>query len=420
VTESEFAHPPDFVDALLPLCGEGGQTVPLPSRNALIELVNAVFHAGCQRDEGRGVDARVIVAEPTDFPAGIGPPSGVLVLPFEREIPLFVQDLRKLSSAADLYRSCIGVSWRDDRWMIWGLITTGTRWVARSQGGRYEAVQLPQRLVITVIAPGRLEASIGYRTLAYLNLGDIRYPGLDVSRSKWLPALFRDVRESLLREVSAFESPTVKLGDDFIRSLAQNVTRRTLSLARNHGHGGLMIYLPDELLENEAYRRHLNVRYPLCPTAGAQRFRRLAIEAARSLINVVERHGLTVADWAAYQRLEARELSEADEALFELGHLLADFMRVDGALLVSRRLEIIGFGAEILDKDDMPLVYAARDLEGEDLVPEALDGVGTRHRAAYRFCWAVPEGLCVVISQDGQIRWVKQRFGKVCYWAPEG
>jgi len=420
VNERTFAHPPDFVDALLPLCHDVAGTVPLPPRAALIELVNAVFHAGCQRDEGRGVDARIIVAEPEDFPEGKGPPGGVLVLRFEREIPLHVQDLRKLSSAADLYRSCIGVSWRGGAWVIWGLIATGTRWVARSQGGRYEAVQLPPRLVITVIAPGRLEASVGYRTLAYLNLGDVRYPGLDITRSKWLPAYFRGVREALLREIAAFETPTVKLGDDFIRALAQNVIRRTLSLARNHGHGGLMIYLPDTLIESEAYRKHLHVRYLLRTAAGTDRFHRLAVEAARNLIAVAGRHGLTKADWAAYQTLEARELTEADEALFELGHLLADFMRVDGALLVSQRLEIIGFGAEILDKDDVPFVYEARDMEGEDLVAESLDGAGTRHRAAYRFCRAVPDGLCVVISQDGQIRWVKQRFDRVCYWTPEG
>ncbi len=46
----------------------------------------------------------------------------------------------------------------------------------------------------------------------------------------------------------------------------------------------------------------------------------------------------------------------------------------------------------------------------------ALEDVGTRHRAAYRFVKQHPRGLAIVISHDGGVSFVANRAGEVVSW----
>jgi DNA integrity scanning protein DisA with diadenylate cyclase activity len=45
--------------------------------------------------------------------------------------------------------------------------------------------------------------------------------------------------------------------------------------------------------------------------------------------------------------------------------------------------------------------------------------MGARHRSAYRLAGALPGSVTVVISQDGGVRFVCQKGGRVTYWEQE-
>jgi len=110
-------------------------------------------------------------------------------------------------------------------------------------------------------------------------------------------------------------------------------------------------------------------------------------------------------------------LAEVDEAIFEHAHFLADLMATDGALVLTAAREIIGFGAEIhVPTNENEVVYRALDIEGAETVEERADEAGTRHRAAYRLSREHPECIVIVVSQDGSVRYVGNRNGKVTYW----
>ena len=47
---------------------------------------------------------------------------------------------------------------------------------------------------------------------------------------------------------------------------------------------------------------------------------------------------------------------------------------------------------------------------------EAADGVGTRHRSAYRLCAASNDAIALVVSQDGTVRFVSFFQGAVTFW----
>jgi DNA integrity scanning protein DisA with diadenylate cyclase activity len=81
---------------------------------------------------------------------------------------------------------------------------------------------------------------------------------------------------------------------------------------------------------------------------------------------------------------------------------------------------LLGFGGMISGR--LPAVKSvarALDLEGELAAEEDTGNVGARHRSAYRLAGAVPGSVTVVISQDGGVRFVCQKGGRVTYWEQE-
>ena len=91
---------------------------------------------------------------------------------------------------------------------------------------------------------------------------------------------------------------------------------------------------------------------------------------------------------------------------------------IDGALVLDKRFGVLGFGAEVSAELPTPeRVWRALDTEGQRRrKPKTWENVGTRHRAAYRFVNDHPDGLAVVISQDGGVSFVAKREGQVVFW----
>ena len=118
--------------------------------------------------------------------------------------------------------------------------------------------------------------------------------------------------------------------------------------------------------------------------------------------------------------LSLNQLSEAVRAPVQLlggALIVAGLAAVDGAVVMTRRFELLGFGGEI--SGELEPVHAVRkaiDLEGESTLEESTQGVGTRHRSAYRLAAALPDVLLVVVSQDGDARFVRNKDGRVTGW----
>ena len=99
-----------------------------------------------------------------------------------------------------------------------------------------------------------------------------------------------------------------------------------------------------------------------------------------------------------------------------MAHLIAGLAAADGAVVMSKPNELLGFGGMLPDVES---VGRALVLEGEKVVEEEIGNVGARHRSAYRLAGALPGSVAVVISQDGGVRFVCQKGGRVTYWEQE-
>jgi hypothetical protein len=127
-----------------------------------------------------------------------------------------------------------------------------------------------------------------------------------------------------------------------------------------------------------------------------------------------------VVGWEEFEVTTDDEIETLDAALFDVAHLIAGLAAADGAVVMSKRNELLGFGGMISGRlPAVNIVGRALDLEGEKVVEEGTANVGARHRSTYRLAGAQPGSVAVVISQDGSVRFVCHRGGRVTYWEQE-
>jgi hypothetical protein len=401
----------------------------LPAAPVLEALLSTCYQASLMQEEERSVTFRLIFADPDLFPEEEGPPEGLHRLEFTEPIPFDERELRRLSPAAVFERSLIGASSdRDGVIRIWGLVHSGPRWLRSVQGGREPSAPLPPVPVVEVEGPGRLQVRKGSVTVAELEGGKLSDSYTDVFASRWLPDLFAPVRAELVelheearREAAAAGESWAPMDPDLPRKVAQQMVKRLVSTVRGARHGGTVVVVPPFRAEEILTARHVALKHSFTDSEPRRRYRTVIV---RIMNRLAQTHGKgeeisypRAVGWEEYVASDDRELAELDEAIFEFAYLVAGLAAVDGAVVMTQRFELLGFGGEI--SGELPAVTSVRkalDLEGERTAEEDTGGVGTRHRSAYRLAGALPDALIVVISQDGDARFVRRKDGAITCW----
>jgi DisA bacterial checkpoint controller nucleotide-binding len=396
----------------------------LPAPNVLETILSTCYQASLLREEERPVRFRLIVASAAIFPAPGGPPHGLHRLLLNKPRPLSHHELRRLAPAVDFHRALIGAQIEPrDGLILWGMVTTGPRWVQAIYGGRQSFQRLPANLVVRVTAPGRIAVCKGLVTLATLVGGRIVAPSLDIFDSTWLPTTFAEWRVELLalhhEARDRATTPWAELDPDVTRLIVQHSVRSVIGLMRSSHHGGTILFPPPEGDGSiEKLDGRVLPKYAFASEEPRRRFRTLIV----ALINALAAAQRTDPErrkvgWEEYVSSTSSDVAQIDEAIFELAHQVAGMAAVDGAVVLDKRFELLGFGAEI--GGDLPAVrWVARalDAEGTAKVRESVERDGTRHRSAYRLCNFVRDALAIVVSQDGTVRFVKWHEGEVTYW----
>ena len=407
---------------------------PLPDAAALEGFFAACYQASMLREEERPVIFRAILAEPALFDPEGRPPEDLQRLEFPRSLSFDPRELRRLSVAADPQRTLIGV-WRDGEGglQIWGLINSGTRWLRDIHGGRRAGAPLPPAPVIHVNAPGSIEAYKGHELVGKLQGGRISGSRMDPFESEWLPGQFSRLLEELVERHKVARNRAGELSGErwapleptVPHRITQRMMKRVISVLREARHGGTVIFIP---LENagEPSREHtyIDLRYRFADSRARLSFPDLIVDILNRLAQLYstadhEQEPRAVG-WEEFEATTDAQIETLDEALFDVAHLIAGLAAADGAVVMSKDNELLGFGGMISGRlPDVESVGRALDLEGEKVAEEETGDVGARHRSAYRLAGALPGSVAVVISQDGGVRWVCQKGGHVTYWEQE-
>ena len=381
-------------------CGPGDS---LPDQNILDDLISCCYQASLMREEDRPVRFRLILREPGCFDSKDGPPTGLHRLPFSEPQPFDEYKLQRLSPATDFYRSLIGVRHgAAEGLQIWGIVHSGSRWVQNVYGGRMVPPALPLSLVVYVTDPGRITVCKGPLTIATLNRGQIISPAHEVFDSAWLPASFASIRSRLwelhMAAKDAAKNPWADLDPGIANTIAQQVARRIISYVRNSGHGGTILVVPPEMVEQVFEENpYLSIEYRVTDEATRKRFQTLLVNLMNTLAEVYGRKankGKPVG-WDEYVASNEESLALLDEAVFDLAHLFADLTSVDGAVVFTEGFELLGFGAMI-----------SVGLKGVKTVARALDIEGLRENRYPQEALVHGTGLCSVFAMPCMMQWL--------------
>ena len=397
----------------------------LPPPPLLEQLLSTCYQASMLREEERPVRVRLMLAAPELFPEEDLPPPGLHCQVFSQRRPCDETELRKLSPAVDFSRSLIGVNLdAEHKWQIWGIVHSGPRWLQAYRGGRQVSPVFPDVPVILVTGPGRLAMLRGMKTLATLVEGRIISPDVNVFEAAWIREYFSGLRTEMLEYLAASQGGGQKwhnrLDPNLIGIMGKHATMRIISTLRESRQGGTLLYLPhDRLEEFTANNPFITIKYQFREDKTRQRLVKLMLETLQ-ILTESHNHGTDPGQklgWQEYVASSSGPLSLFEEAIFEAAHQLADFAAVDGAVVLTNRSRMLGFGGMIKgDFGQVDAVARALDAEGDQLVAEPTENVGTRHRSVYSLCHRIPEALGIVISQDGNIRFIKRHNGRVTYW----
>jgi hypothetical protein len=421
-------YPREFAEHVFRQLTEGASSYPLdhcPDRAVLENILSICYQASFMREEERPARFRLIFRNPENFPSGQSPPDGLHRIEFTEPRLCCEDELRRLFPAAGFHRSMIGVTLDGhSQPHIWGIVHTGPRWLQLIHGGTLKISPLPDSLIIFVTGPGRITVSVGLTMVAGLRGGKLIDAAKDVLSSRWFREFFAANRDELwgLHRETRLKNGTgwATIAQEFPMVLGQNLMYRVISLICSYRHGGMLVIVPMEFSEEvKETNPYLNIKYTFKPDEGRLRVQQHIAQIMNEFAQAVEKSGNhdVPVGWSEYQAISTPALSLMDEMLFEKAHLLAELTLVDGAVVLNRRFELLGFGAEISSAlDNVVTVRRAMDIEGVNGETESARRVGTRHRSAYRLCKALQGALVVVVSQDGQVRFVRWHDGQVTYW----
>jgi len=419
------AYPSDLASLVLQRWNDalaaGRTDLTPPDAAALTAVLSTCYQATLLREEGRPVTFRLAIGDADAFDSGAGPPSGLHRLLFARPLPLDPHELRRLAPAATFSRSLIGTTLTDPSGpQMWGIIHSGLHWLQSVRGGRAREQTIPHVLVVAATGPGRLLVSIGAIALAELKGGTLSGLEMDLFESHWLQERLSAISRPCSTVPSHFDPHTghggAEIDPHFAAVLAAHVLRRMIATVRAAQHGGTVVIVPRQrAFELISDGSHMRLKYAFIDEEPRRRVASLVVTILHQLSGF-EPQGQPLG-WDTYKSAAVGQLAELDEALFEVAHLLADFTHVDGTVLITDSLEILGFGVEIAGElPEVARVARALDVEGIEREWVRTDRVGTRHRSAYRLCEALRDALALVVSQDGALRFVRWHVDAVTYW----
>jgi hypothetical protein len=397
----------------------------LPAPDRLERLLSIAYQASLLQEEERAVRFRLFLGEPGGLPPGAGPPDGLHALRFIEPRPFDEHEIRRLSPAAKYHRALMGVRpVRESDYEIWGVLQSGPRWLQSARGGRAVASPVPEdAVVIRVVGPGRISIAVGDVILAELRGGRIDRVSLDLFQAQWLSKRFAPVHAELMarHEEAMQKSPGRPLDPTVTRKISQQLVKRLIATIRESHHGGTILFLPADRVANllSGPGRTLSLKYAFVEGEPRLRYhsliRRAMLELALAGPEAEPRSERV--GWGAYQRSTRPSIATLDEAILEMSQLLAALGDVDGAVVLTDRFEVLGFGGEIVGSpSEIAHIRRGLDLEGTEFATVPIDGVGTRHRSAYRLCAQEPGAMAIVVSQDGGVQFVASHGGEPAYW----
>lgn len=387
------------------------EAAPLPAPAVLEQFLSVLYQASLLSEEGRPVVCHAVLASQGQLEAQSVALTDFHVVRFAEPRAWNEQEVRRLSPAVHQRSSALAVEQvATGHLQLWGMLFSGHEWDQVPDGPRQAGATAPGALLVQLSGPGSLVFYYGAQRVLTLQRGRIEGHGFLEFPRAWGEGRFLENQQ--LAGPAAAGLGWTSVQEECLVQFVLHMQRRALTRSRAGGHGVLVVLVPTaRVAALTAPGGVLRPKYRLLPTGPGPRFPALVQALVRRLLALGE------LSWAHYQQSPDAELRTLTAELDRFADYIADMGAVDGALVFTQQVDLVGFGVEI-QATQVPLtqVYRALDMEAQALQPVPADHGGTRHRAAYRLCLAAPDCLAIVVSQDGNVQFVHNQQGKVVFW----
>jgi hypothetical protein len=331
----------------------GEEVGAVPDARIIEAIINAAFWASLRREEGYApkISLAFVAPEQTADP-----------LVFERPLPIEPAVLTRIAPAVEGAGIHLGVRQdSESKLWVWGA-----------------AREIPRLcLVVETPAPGLIvvKSQSGGTSGKFINVAVLEGDRVKVVNRQ---ASAGPDTSSLLRSLLDFDSSV-----SWVRG--PSIFVQLAVAMRSHGHGGSLLVVP---YGAGSWRDSI---VPPIPYALSPHFSGLADLLADSADNAAGRGALSDAETE-----RARRLVDG----------VAGLTAVDGAVVLTDRYEVLGFGAKIMRRKGQSQVEQVQLMEPieDGLValvhPEQLGG--TRHLSAAQFVHDQQDATALVASQDGR------------------
>lgn len=404
------------------------EVVPvLPDREIVKNMIETAYHASFLTEERRRQWFRVVYISPEEIEGDKVefPFEYIKIIKFNNPRIFNVNELLKLAPAADPAQVLIGVynKGKTKELEIWGLIEEGTSWWDFTSHESSGGSPPPNAFTISSRRPGQISISRQGEVVLELEQGKIVESLANIFSigpvvnflERGQQELYREVCEKLGTECWDQEGDDDYPQRDYIFFL-----ERILNRIREKHHGGTLIMMPDNVtISDTRLKDRINIKYP-CHYNSA--WEALVYELTTHNIyydlhfKLWDEKNITNEE---YQRcsVEDMNLQEATQIVKYAAGFLASLSAVDGAIVMTNKFRLVGFGAEITaTSPSLEKIKVINDFEKS--VGEYIDieHFGTRHRSAFRFCSSFEDSLAFIVSQDGDIKIAKREGSEVLLW----
>lgn len=400
---------------------------PLPPKEVIQKIIDVVFHASFLTEEKRRIWFRVVyVSKRAMEKRSKQKDADISIIEFYKPRIFNVNELVKLAPAADPTQVLIGVyknrSKKDLE--IWGLIEAGTSWWDFQRHESSMGRPPPNAFTVSSMKPGQISISRQGSLLLILDQGKIIGASSWVLRrgpvaeflEKGAGKLYKEACKKLKHKCWDQE----RIDDDYPKRFYIMFLERILNRIRERFHGGTLIMIPDEMDINDTrLQDRIVIKYPCSYDAWASLIDELVKYRKyfdlhfklwdKKKITQDEFRQMSVAD---------RDYKESEEMTKRAAAFLSSFSAVDGAVVITDKLRLLGFGAEIIAiSPSLSRVKVITSFEKNIGEYRDIELFGTRHRSAFRFCSSFEDSVAFVVSQDGEIRVAKRVGSEVILWS---
>jgi hypothetical protein len=276
-------------------------------------------------------------------------------------------------------------------------------------------------LVVMSARPGELSISRGDRPLLRLRDGGIVTPSESVLLRGPVAEFFDPASVVFIQnacKLSTVDQDPAE--DDGLNSAHQSFIESVLLYTAELKHGGTLLFVPEEIAYDDSrLLSRVSIKYVLPNTrprdalvsAMSARLKRIALATKlleRRTVKPEELEQLDALEWDQHN---------CEDAAKDAARFIASLTTVDGAVVLTDTLRIIGFGAEVTTSfSGGDTVYLAHTAEATETNAVRFAEYGTRHRSAFRFVASMEPSVGFIMSQDGGVKAIRQVGSKLVMW----